>query len=221
MVEGRFREDLYYRLCVIPIHVPPLRERREDILPLVEHTMSRLAARTGKPIRDISPAALTILYDYDYPGNVRELANVLERAFVLCHGDCIDVTHLPADLAAASEGGSPQGSPHPEVRQDSPEVAAGEATATSGGLSEASAEFGHGPWRLKPSEHKLLSSRDSGSGGVPNSFARSFGSERMRPEVRRLVDALDAHRWNRGATAEALGISRSTLWRRMKEYGLV
>jgi len=196
MAEGKFREDLYYRLCVIPIQIPPLRDRREDIPPLVEHTMTRLAARTGKAIRDISPAALTSLYDYDYPGNVRELGNILERAFVLCHGEWIDVTHLPAEVTAAKAASS----------DDAPGV---------------SSVPGHGPWRLKPSEHTMLSSRQSRPAAVSDSPPRSFEARQLRPEVQRLLDVLDAHRWNRGATATALGISRSTLWRRMKEYGLV
>jgi transcriptional regulator of acetoin/glycerol metabolism len=77
------------------------------------------------------------------------------------------------------------------------------------------------PWRLKPSERKLLSLPLSGSDGVPHPFRRSSEQGRTRPEARRLLDALDAHGWNRGATAAALRISRSTLWRRMKEYGLL
>ncbi len=80
---------------------------------------------------------------------------------------------------------------------------------------------GEEPWRLKPSERKLLSSPVSRSDGAPHASRRSTEQGRMRPEVRRLLDALNTHGWNRGATATALGISRSTLWRRMKEYGLL
>jgi len=194
MEQGEFREDLFYRLCVMPIHVPPLRERREDIVPLLEHYLSRLAARTGKEIREISPAALTALYDYDYPGNVRELMNLLERAFVLCHGQQIDVGHLPPEVL--------------DLKVARPDETSDEDALPS-----------EWPWRLKPSERRLLASSQGERAGGPNLSRRPQGHR--RPEVQRLLDVLDAHGWNRGATAATLGISRSTLWRRMKEYGLV
>ena len=207
--EEKLREDLYYRLCVIPIHIPPLRERREDIIPLVEHYLSRLAVRTGKAIGEISPGALTALYDYDYPGNVRELTNILERAFVLCHEEQIDLIHLPAEVVAAGARG--------------PAEQPGSHDAEQPGFSDEPAEGqlpDEWPSRLKPSEHKLLSSPVSEAGGESQVSRRSTKHGRMRPEVQRLRNVLDAHGWQRGETAKALGISRSTLWRRMKEYGL-
>jgi PAS domain S-box-containing protein len=194
--QGRLREDLYYRLCVIPIHIPPLRERREDIIPLVEHYLSRLAMRSGKEIREISPDALTALYDYDYPGNVRELTNILERAFVLCHEEQIDLAHLPPEVVAAA--------PRP-----------------AGNVPGEEQLPGGWPWRLKPSEHRVLSLPASRADPGSRAFPYSKDGGRIRPEVRRLLEVLDAHGWRRDDTARALGISRSTLWRRMKEYGLV
>jgi PAS domain S-box-containing protein len=196
MMEKEFREDLYYRLCVIPIHIPPLRERREDIIPLAEHEISRLAARTGKNIREISPDALKALYDYDYPGNVRQLMNMLERAFILCHEEQIDVAHLPPEVVSAQAwaSGEPMGEPR--------------------GPAES-------PGRLKPSEHKLLSSPWGESNDISRVPSQTSDGEHPRGEVKRLVDALNAHGWNRRATAKALGISRSTLWRRMKDYGVL
>lgn len=92
--EGRFREDLYYRLCVITIALPPLRDRKEDIPLLVEALVARAAAENGRPIPSITPGAMKALLDHDWPGNVRELENVLERALVLGHG-VIDVEQLP------------------------------------------------------------------------------------------------------------------------------
>jgi PAS domain S-box-containing protein len=215
--EEKLREDLYYRLCVIPIHIPPLRERREDILPLLDHYMSRLAARTGKPIREISSAALTALYDYEYPGNVRELMNILERAFVLCHEEEIDLAHLPPEVATPAERRLAEGTDAtpPSVSEE----AAGEAAAAD--TPAVVSPHGQEPWRLKPSERKLLSSAVSRPDGGAHPFRRSSEREPLRPEAQRLLDALDAHGWNRGATATALRISRSTLWRRMKEYGLL
>ena len=96
--EGHFREDLYYRLKVFPIHVPPLRERREDIVLLVNHFIDSQNKKTGKHIRRLSEAAMRILLDYNWPGNVRELENAIEHAFVLCAGDEIDVFDLPVEI---------------------------------------------------------------------------------------------------------------------------
>jgi two-component system response regulator PilR (NtrC family) len=95
---GRFREDLYYRLNVIQIRVAPLRERREDVPLFVEHFLARFSAELGRPGVRIAPEAMRLLCAYDYPGNVRELANVLERAVTLCEGDAIGVEALPPGL---------------------------------------------------------------------------------------------------------------------------
>jgi DNA-binding NtrC family response regulator len=92
--EGKFREDLYYRLCVISIPLPPLRERKEDIPLLVEALVARAAVENGKNVPSVTPAAMKALLDHDWPGNVRELENVLERALVLGHG-VIDLDLLP------------------------------------------------------------------------------------------------------------------------------
>jgi transcriptional regulator with GAF, ATPase, and Fis domain len=88
VAEGRFLEDLYYRLNVIPLHIPPLRERTEDIPLLVEHFIRKHEKRVGKRIKGIDDAALQTLMRYSWPGNVRELENTLERATVLCAGPC-------------------------------------------------------------------------------------------------------------------------------------
>jgi two-component system response regulator HydG len=92
---GHFRDDLYYRLHIIPIYLPPLRQRREDIPVLVEHFISRLAVELRKPNLRIAPEAVEQLQNYDWPGNIRELENVLERAAVLCEGDTITALDLP------------------------------------------------------------------------------------------------------------------------------
>ena len=100
--EGRFREDLYYRIRVVPITLTALRERREDIPLLVDHFVKRFAVKTGKTIRELSAPALRALLSYDFPGNVRELENIIERAFVMCHGPRIELSHLAAEVTASA-----------------------------------------------------------------------------------------------------------------------
>ncbi len=92
---GRFREDLYYRLNVVPIHLPPLRERREDVELLVSHFVDKYRERLNKPVSEVSPEALESLVRYDWPGNVRELENVMERAVLFAEGSRITVDALP------------------------------------------------------------------------------------------------------------------------------
>jgi two-component system response regulator PilR (NtrC family) len=99
VTEGKFRDDLYYRLCVITIGIPPLRERREDIPLLAEHFVRFYASENDKPIAGIHPDALRVLLDYDWPGNVRELENAIERAVVLCaSGSTVGVELLPESV---------------------------------------------------------------------------------------------------------------------------
>src|SRR6059036_3735631 len=98
VADGALRGDLFYRLNVIPIHLPPLRERRHDIPLLVAHFVRRLSAELGRPVRSVTPEALAILETYRWPGNVRELENVIERALVLGSGDRLDAPGLPPDL---------------------------------------------------------------------------------------------------------------------------
>jgi len=154
VARGRFRDDLYYRLRVVPIQIPPLRERREDIEPLAGALLARVAARQGRSVR-LSPDAMRRLLDHDWPGNARELENALEYAVAVCRGQTILPEDLP-DLGAAP----PAVPPTPD----------------------------HTP--------------------------------RGRVEDAPLRAALEANRWRRGDAARALGISRSTLWRRMREAGL-
>jgi PAS domain S-box-containing protein len=96
--KGEFREDLFYRLNVIKLEIPPLRERREDIPLLIDNFIRKFNEKTGKPIRTVSRRAMKRLLEHEYPGNVRELENVLEHAFVLCKGTEIKTSHLPESL---------------------------------------------------------------------------------------------------------------------------
>ncbi|MCC7143456.1 MAG: sigma 54-interacting transcriptional regulator [Candidatus Eisenbacteria bacterium] len=165
---GRFRDDLYYRLRVVPIEIPPLRERRTDIEPLATHLLARVGARQGRALR-FSPDALRALLGYGWPGNVRELENALEYAVAVCQGQ----TLMPDDLPA-------------EILQGAGQAGAG--TAVSSEVED--------PAAIEHRRHPA-----------------------PRPDVA-LRRALEQHHWNRESAARALGISRTTLWRRMREAGV-
>jgi len=156
VASGRFRRDLFYRLNVVSIHLPPLRERREDIPLLVEHFVRKLNEKMGRKVKGVSSEAMRLLMDYDWPGNVRELENAIESAFVIGRRDVI----RPEDL--------------PEVvrRKRVPAVPEGRGLLEEG-------------------------------------------------ERQALLAALERAGWNRGEAARLLGISRATLWRKMRKHGLI
>jgi transcriptional regulator with PAS, ATPase and Fis domain len=123
IAEGLFREDLFYRLNVIQIHISPLRERKEDVRPLLTHFLTTFAKRDGVPIPTIEPETLARLVDYDWPGNVRELKNVVER-FVVKSRDAIGFSDLPIELrlpttreTASSPGGESEEGPRAVARR--------------------------------------------------------------------------------------------------------
>jgi len=105
--EGAFRDDLFYRLNVVKISLPPLRERKEDIPLLIDHFIKKYSAQQGKDIVGIASGALAILMRYDYPGNIRELENIVEYSFILCEGGYIQPRHLPEPFAAGFEEDQP------------------------------------------------------------------------------------------------------------------
>jgi len=158
---GRFREDLYYRINVINIKLPPLNERINDLPLLIEFFHEKFKNKFHKKIRSLSPSALRLLKKYDWPGNIRELENVLEHAFVVCHGEVIETEHLPERLWDSLE----------KIEPDD------EKTDTEHPLKNA---------------EKLMI----------KSTLQKFGG-------------------HRGKTAETLGINKTTLWRKMKKYGLL
>jgi len=104
---GSFRRDLYYRINVVRITLPPLAERKEDIPLLVDHFIGRFNALRGKDITGVSPQVIAVLMNHDFPGNARELENIIEHGFVLCGGNMIEVQHLPNYLASRAEEGAP------------------------------------------------------------------------------------------------------------------
>ena len=101
--DGRFREDLYYRINVIPIHIPPLRERRDDIPPLVDHFIAKHAQAEARKIRGLAPDARKLIMEYSWPGNVRQLESAIERAILLAETDRIEAEDLPFEIRQASE----------------------------------------------------------------------------------------------------------------------
>jgi PAS domain S-box-containing protein len=152
--EGRFRQDLYYRLKVVEIHLPPLRQRQEDIPLLVNHFLNIYNRKFDKQIKAIATDAWNILGNAPWPGNIRELANTLEYAFVCCPADLITTAHLPPDF----------------LQQN-----------TSGGLTAS----------LNDDE-----------------------------EIEAIQRALEQAHWNKSKAADLLGISRRTMYRKMKKHGL-
>ena len=161
--EGTFREDLYYRIRVFGIGVPPLRERKEDIPLLIESFMTRFNEHTGKALAGVTDRALVCLMDYCWPGNVRELENAVEHAFVTCQGGAIDLFDLPLEIRMIN------------LRADCGDAAVGTA-------------------------------------GVP------MMPMRRRLTRDRLLEALNAAGWNKAEAARHLGVARTTVWRRMRQW---
>lgn len=156
--ERKFREDLYYRLNVAKISLPCLKERKEDIPLLVEHFIHKFNILKGKAIQGITPRALAYLLDYPFPGNIRELENIIEYAFIPCRDRWIDLAHLPGDMDDALK---------------------------------------------KPDEPSAYTAGVHGNA-----------------EAQKLHALLQQYGGNRQQTAQAMGISRTTLWRMIKKYGL-
>ncbi|MCX5684939.1 MAG: sigma-54 dependent transcriptional regulator, partial [Planctomycetota bacterium] len=143
---GKFREDLYFRLKVVRVLLPPLRDRREDIPLLAEHYLRRLAAEHGKAVTTITPEALRVLGAYDWPGNVRELINTLETMVVLAPGPVLDTRDLPAELRPAGDQLPQPEAIQPGMRLEDAERLLIEQTlaATAGNRLQAAAVLGIG-----------------------------------------------------------------------------
>ena len=143
--EGQFREDLYYRLNVFPIYIPPLRERKTDIILLAEHFLERFSSQNGRDIKRISQKALDLLVQYKWPGNVRELENCIERAVLICDDDTIRAHHLPPSIKAltgAGEHGSDRWSFKKRVAEFEKELILEALKETKGNQSKAAKLLG-------------------------------------------------------------------------------
>ncbi|MBI2718264.1 MAG: sigma-54-dependent Fis family transcriptional regulator [Rhizobiales bacterium] len=201
--KGQFREDLYYRLNVFPVMVPPLRDRKEDIPALVDHFITRFAAEEGRKVRAIDAEALGLLKAYAWPGNVRQLENTVFRAIVLCETDMLEIQDFP-QIAAMVEGYDvkiPAAPPAPQKAA----LPQGTAAIAGGG-------------NLPRSAGAAVS--DGMAIGIP--VVTDGGHMRKLEEVEADMIRLALHRY-RGQMSEVarkLGIGRSTLYRKMKDLGL-
>ena len=169
---GRFREDLFYRLNVIPLHLPPLRERGEDVLLLTDSFLARFCALKKRPQLKLSPAVEKILAAYDWPGNVRELENLTERLSILCDGNIVEPADLPAKILAGV--GDPALLPDPTPAA-APAVRTGFAWPTIADMQQQGLglkEFMDGL------EERLLTEALNRSGGVKNQAAEVLGIKR-------------------------------------------
>jgi DNA-binding NtrC family response regulator len=192
---GDFREDLYYRLNVFPVYLPPLRERREDIELLAAHFIARFAAEAGKRIAGLSASALELLRGYDWPGNIRQLENVVYRAIVLSDGGYLEVADFPQIVAQA------------RGREESLKL------TTSLPMPSAPVHID----AVRPLREKV-ETREA----VPDRFLDARGDVRpLETLERELIEfALKRHGGRMSKVARALGIGRSTLYRKLRDYDL-
>jgi two-component system response regulator AtoC len=197
--KGRFREDLYYRLNVIHIHMPPLRERKDDIPLLVEHFLVKYRYEPESIPATITDDALARLIDYDWPGNVRELENAIERAVVLARGNPILVDHLPFN-----------GTGKPGV---SPKSLAERRTKLDADAAELEGR------RETLEDDEAADYADAGGNGAANGGG-SLKNQVADLERQLIKEALERAGGNRTKAAEELGIYRRLLYAKIKEYGL-
>jgi DNA-binding NtrC family response regulator len=197
--EGNFREDLYYRLSVLPLTVPPLRERREDIPELLRHFVARIAAEEGRAnIKGIDRETIDMLCTFDWPGNIRQLENAVFRAVVLCEGDELTANEFPQIAAQLNYE-----LPIVEAPQiDTPSVAQ-TTTQDAGNSSLTQSEIQTAPQNTL----NLLTHEDD-----------IISLENAECEIIRF--AIEKYNGSMSKIARKLGIGRSTLYRKLREYGL-
>jgi DNA-binding NtrC family response regulator len=199
--QGQFREDLYYRLNVFPILVPPLRQRREDIAELVDHFITRFAAEEGRKVHGIAPQALEMLKAYAWPGNVRQLENTIFRAIVLSEGDQLAIEDFP-QIASLVQGYEVKIPPAPQL---------------------AKRELPSGPAAMIGSEQPVLAGamvRDGVAIGIPAVTEGGHIRKLEEIEADMIRLALNRYRGQMSEVARKLGIGRSTLYRKMRDMGL-
>jgi two-component system response regulator AtoC len=179
VAQGRFRQDLYYRINVIRIELPPLRERVDDIPLLAQHFLARACEEFQRDIECFSPSAMQTMMRYRWPGNIRELENVIQRAVLLCKSKQIDSDLLPLSVQVETQA------------HDRPQTAPIAPSAT------------------------IIDPRNNAV-----SKYRSLSEALEEPERKIILEVLQANQWNRNATAEQLGINRTTLYKKMRRLGI-
>lgn len=212
---GGFREDLYYRLNVFPIWIPPLRDRMEELPELLEFFVGRLASEEGKRIRGIDPAVIEMLLKYSWPGNIRQLENAVFRAIVMCDGDVIKPEDFPQIAALTDTNIS--------VQEQLPSLESGATPVDATGIiplgDQGDYLGGH-----EVSGH----SGSQSSADLAESLRNEIASFDAEGHMRRLEDvegdmirqAIDHYSGQMSEVARRLGIGRSTLYRKVRELGL-
>jgi PAS domain S-box-containing protein len=197
IANGQFREDLFYRLNVFAIRLPPLRDRRDDILPLSDAFLAEIGRGLGRPPAGISRDARELLVEYHFPGNVRELRNILERAAILCDGGLITTEHLALNI-----------SPSP-ITVSSPPVTSALSFAASP------------PRSMPPPASMAVPPSAVAAASDPTSPVRPQSAADLQTIERGMIEqALQAARFNKSKAAKALGLTRHQLYIRMRKYGL-
>lgn len=214
--QGMFRQDLYYRLNVFPIFLPPLRQRREDIAELVQHFLEKFSRSTGKHLNSISKKALSILEEYTWPGNVRELENVIERAIIVAQGETITANCLEF-------GPSPGNTERFQNDLNG-------STASTNNLSKLnppSHNFpqynppGHNPSnRSNPLTHPTGSPSGPGYLTPSHNYTTALTTRLEEEEKKEIIRAIENNRGNIAAAARELKLNRSTLYYRLRKYSM-
>ena len=212
--EETFREDLFYRLNVVPIHIPPLRDRREDIPLLAEHFIAKFNDRLKKQITGITPDAVACLIAYHWPGNIRELENLMERTMLFCEGPLIRARDLPPEMVQHADvsGAMPTPPPPPAAAaqaRTTPPVPLDAEEEDVSGVGVGGAAAASGP--------TTLTSMPAVSAG---SLKEAVRAETERVERELIVRALEETNGNVTQAARILKISRKSLQTKMKEFGL-
>ncbi|WZO96196.1 sigma 54-interacting transcriptional regulator [Isosphaeraceae bacterium EP7] len=206
IAEGRFREDLYYRLNVISLRVPSLRERKDDLFELAIHFLGVHAARASKPVTHLDEDAVEALIAYDWPGNVRELENVIERSVVLADGPAVTLAELP-----------------PEVRQPGPKRRARALPMLVSSAGPTPSRAGNPPavrsWPQQ-SEATATKPRPAAASARDRQADAGWDFEFIAYERRRLIDVLAETGGNKSEAARLLGMPRSTLVSKLKKHGI-
>ncbi|WP_373236126.1 sigma-54-dependent transcriptional regulator [Cohaesibacter celericrescens] len=234
--DGKFREDLYYRLNVFPIRVPPLRDRKEDVPALAKNFLTRFAAEEGrKSLSHITTQALSLLQTYDWPGNIRQLENTVFRAVVLCDGDQLTIEEFPqiaSQVSAFSETVVKARAPYPEHLIYTEPMHGIEQQRTGDEIQNVESAVQYSPTLPLSNQdaHNVQTIHASTAPEAPRQ-QDPWGLLRLLDEhgnIRPLAEleaeiigrALTHHDYRMSDVARRLGIGRSTLYRKLKDYGL-